>query len=67
MPKYTVKTNVECGFSMLHFERTVSAPSADEAIRRGHRAWTADGYSGPFRATTAENIEDAHDSARGPA
>ncbi len=64
MPKYTVKTCVDCGFSTLYFERTITAKSPDEAIRKGHRAWSADGYSGPFRGTSAENVEDGHDYAR---
>ena len=62
--KYTVKTSIECGFSFINLQYELAAPNADEAIRRGHRYWTAEGYSGPFRYTSAENIEDAHDYKR---
>lgn len=65
MKTYTVKTVLDNGRGFpIHLQREIRAQSADDAIRRGHREWTADGYPGPFRGTSAENVEDAHDYTR---
>ena len=63
--RYTVKTTIDNGRGFpIHLQKELRAPSAQEAIRRGHRAWGAEGYPGPFRGTSAENTIDAHDYAR---
>lgn len=65
--RYTVKTVIDNGRGFpIHLQREVVADSAEQAIRAGIRLWGehGDGYPGPFRGTSAENVDDAHDYAR---
>jgi hypothetical protein len=62
MPKYTVETAMDNGRGFtLHHVLHITASTAVEAIRRGHRVWTREGWPGPFRFTSAENVDDPHD------